>query len=232
MTGRSGILFCLPVLLALAAMATASADGTGPEGAAVDPLPTPKRLALSNQAFRACTGRLRRLGAAFEILEPIVAEDPECGIERPLRIDRIARGVALRPSGPMRCETALALADWVENFVIPASERLPDRGLLTEVVQGSTYVCRRRNNRPTGKLSEHAFGNAVDVMAFRFASGKPIPIVPREREGTPAESFQRAVRYAACLNFSTVLGPGSDEAHKDHLHLDIAERGGDFRLCQ
>ena len=31
-----------------------------------------------------------------------------------------------------------------------------------------------------------------------------------------------SVRTAACGWFTTVLGPGSDAAHTDHLHVDIA----------
>ena len=132
----------------------------------------------------------------------------------------------------MRCATALALAEWVDTFVVPASRNLPDRGLVTQINQASTYVCRRRNNNPAGLQSEHAFGNAVDIGGFEFAEGKPIPIEPREGAGTATEAFQRAVRATACLNFTTVLGPGTDADHADHLHLDIKTRNGGYRLCQ
>lgn len=97
---------------------------------------------------------------------------------------------------------------------------------------GSTYVCRRRNNKPTGKLSHHAWGNAIDIMSFEFDTGAPIRIKPRKRTGTSAEAFQRAVRYGACMTFTTVIGPGTDAAHANHLHLDVAKRRGDWRLCQ
>jgi hypothetical protein len=124
------------------------------------------------------------------------------------------------------------LSEWTRNIVLPAAEQLDDRGALFILDQGSSYICRRRNNAATGKLSEHSFGNAVDIMGFRFSEGAPIPVEPREREGTMAEAFQRTARAGACLYFTTVLGPGSDEAHADHLHLDIKERRGGFRLCQ
>jgi hypothetical protein len=35
----------------------------------------------------------------------------------------------------------------------------------------------------------------------------------------------------ACGIFGTVLGPGADEAHKSHLHLDVKERR-DASFCQ
>jgi hypothetical protein len=32
--------------------------------------------------------------------------------------------------------------------------------------------------------------------------------------------------------FSTVLGPGSDWYHEDHIHLDLMERHNNYRICQ
>jgi len=201
-------------------------------GTAIESSSEPERLAVSDTAFEACQDTLRALGAEFEIVDPVTSEDPQCGIIRPVQLVQVVRGVELVPAGPMRCETALALARWAEDFVVPASRLLPDRGLLTGLVQSSTYVCRRRNNLPTGKLSEHAFGNAVDIREFRFAEGAALPVQPREGQGSVAESFQRAVRSSACLTFTTVIGPGTDAAHADHLHLDIKARSRGFRLCQ
>ncbi|MFD0463084.1 extensin family protein [Microvirga aerilata] len=50
--------------------------------------------------------------------------------------------------------------------------------------------------------------------------------------GFPESAFQAAVQKAACPIFTTVLGPGSDAAHGDHLHLDLRQRKGDYRICQ
>jgi len=30
----------------------------------------------------------------------------------------------------------------------------------------------------------------------------------------------------------TVLGPGSDGYHEEHIHLDLAERHNGYRICQ
>ena len=81
-------------------------------------------------------------------------------------------------------------------------------------------------------LSEHAFGNAFDIAAFRFDDGSRFAVEPRADKGDLAEAFQRAVRGAACLYFTTVLGPGANAAHDNHLHLDIKARRGGWRLCQ
>ena len=35
-----------------------------------------------------------------------------------------------------------------------------------------------------------------------------------------------------CARFSTVLGPGSDGYHEDHIHLDLMERRNNYKICQ
>ena len=131
----------------------------------------------------------------------------------------------------MRCETALQLARWVKREVLPAT-RILEYGRLTCLNHGSTYVCRPRNNVEENDISEHAKGNAVDVMSFVFEDGTEIPVSPKAGDGTPEEAFQNAAGSGACLYFTTVLGPGADAYHDDHLHLDVIARDSGFRLCQ
>lgn len=202
---------------------------------ALEDIPTGMRdqLLESDAEHAKCLASLNKLGVAYSVAEPIIeASDADCGILRPLKISKVAPSVSVQPPATLRCDTARALAVWTKEFVIPASERMPERGALTVIEKGSGYVCRRRNNLPDGKLSEHAFGNAFDVMAFGFADGSRVAIQPREAEGSMAEAFQDAVRASACLDFSTVLGPGSNASHADHLHLDIIARGSGYRLCE
>ncbi len=194
------------------------------------PLSEPQHLAELD--FQHCRFELLSLGVAFERLDPTAHDDPQCGIARPVRVTMPAPGVRLTPPGIMQCETARALARWVSLFVLPASGLLPERGPIAALTQSSTHVCRPVNNLTGGDLSEHAYGNAIDIREFRFAAGPPVAVEPRERQGTPAEAFQDAVRAAACLTFTTVIGPGTDAAHADHLHLDVKRRRGGFRLCQ
>ena len=40
------------------------------------------------------------------------------------------------------------------------------------------------------------------------------------------------MKQSACTNFTTVLGPGSDSYHENHIHVDLLERPGSYRLCQ
>ena len=209
------------------------------EEAAEEPATPPEPLAPpiwqtlqeTDDAFVACLGALNELGAVYTLADPQAEEDRDCGIANPVRLSEPVPGVAIDSPALMRCETAVALGTWMRDFVTPAAATLK-RGPVVTLAKGSGYQCRRRNNLPEGKLSEHAYGNAIDIMAFGFKDGSQIKVAPREREGSREESFQDAVRATACLYFSTVLGPGSDEAHSDHLHLDVIARDGGFRLCQ
>ncbi|PRY95524.1 hypothetical protein BCF33_1145 [Hasllibacter halocynthiae] len=191
-----------------------------------------EELAEGPEALAACLAELEGAGATFERLDAVsTEEDRDCGIVNPVLLSKLSGGARLTPPITVRCETALSVADWIDRHVTPAAEIL-GRGEVVRVGTGNGYMCRRRNNSADGPLSEHSFGNAVDITGFEFADGPPVAIEPREDEGTLAEAFQRSVRAASCLYFTTVLGPGADAAHANHLHLDIKERRGGYRLCQ
>ncbi len=206
-----------------------------PDAAAPEPAAPPVReqLAESDADFASCTAALAALGARFATTPPLT--DPaerDCGIDRPVTVAAVLPGVALRPEAVLRCAAALALAEWTRDFVVPAARRLPNRGALTRIDHGTAYLCRPRNGVSGATLSEHAFGNAIDIAGFGFARGVALAVTARAGDGSLEEAFQAAVRKTACLAFATVLGPGTDEAHADHLHLDVKARGGGYRLCQ
>jgi hypothetical protein len=48
---------------------------------------------------------------------------------------------------------------------------------------------------------------------------------------TPQAKFWRRIHHDACELFSTVLGPEANEAHRDHLHLDLQGRNA-LSVCQ
>jgi len=47
-----------------------------------------------------------------------------------------------------------------------------------------------------------------------------------------AKDFREGLRKSTCARFHTVLGPGSDGYHEDHVHVDLAERRSGYRMCQ
>jgi hypothetical protein len=180
--------------------------------------------------LQACLAKLKTLGVAYQEV-PRIDDDNGCGIDRPIAVTSLGNGVALKPEGEMRCKTALALARWTDNIVVPMLKTAKPNETLAGLDQASTYVCRKRNNAETGKISEHAHGNAVDIAGFRFKSGNTFAIKPRMQDSTLDGAFQRAITAAACLYFTTVLDPGSDKAHETHLHLDVITRKAGFRYC-
>lgn len=185
---------------------------------------------FSLTAARACEAKLSKRNVAFKVLDPIVGED-RCGAQRPLRLDRLSPDIALSGPVTLRCAAALALASWVQETVAPAAV-LHLGARLTGIDVGTSYQCRRRNNSATGKISEHGFANGIDLTGFTFAERPPVAIIGRVDSAAPERAFQAAARGAACAYFTTVLGPGTDEAHSTHLHLDMAFRSGGYRLCQ
>lgn len=228
--------------MAIPAMALAQPQTRPPERPSTDAAPVAEATTNSNQPepeteaeFAACRLALSLLGASFRKLEPISdPENPECGIARPLQVTEILPGLQLNEAPVMRCDTARSLALWAHHFLRPAAAALPDAPRLTGLQMGPGYSCRARvgTGAKQPKISQHALGNAIDIAGFTFDGHDPIPVQPRQDSGDLAEAFQRSARASACLYFSTVLGPGTNKAHDNHLHLDVMPRKNGWRLCQ
>ncbi|MEO0386695.1 MAG: extensin family protein [Pseudomonadota bacterium] len=148
-----------------------------------------------------------------------------CGIEDPVKVYAIG-GVKLDSQPRINCRTATALRSWVTG---PAQDAARDAGVLvTDLRVVAGYACRRRNNRPSGRLSEHAKGNAVDIAAFTLSDGAVVT-VSDDWSGSDYSGLMRAFHRTACGPFGTVLGPKSDRFHQDHFHFDTAEyRSGPY----
>ncbi|OWV70266.1 extensin [Rhizobium sp. R634] len=178
-----------------------------------------------------CTAALQALGVVFKEA-PRIDDGNGCGIDKPIIVSEALPGIALKPEATMRCPAALALARWMKESVIPAaSAALPEQGRITTVNQATSYMCRLRNGAGTGKISEHARGNAIDIASFHFEKGEDVAVRSRREDSTLTGAFQRTVSAAGCLYFTTVLDPESDAAHETHFHLDVIERKGGYRYC-
>lgn len=174
----------------------------------------------------ACLARLAELGAKFE--RAADRAERSCAARNVVVLSSLPGAVEVSPPSPMVCPVAEALAKWNAEVVGPkAQEHLKERA--TKLTIGTSYECR--SQRSGGKLSEHAFGNAVDLMSFGFAKRAALPVGSHPADSAEAR-FQDEVRRGACPYFTTVLGPGSDAAHADHLHLDLRGRKGGYRICQ
>lgn len=203
-----------------------------PEPPAPPAPPDMAPIAETPDELDACLKQLDAIGAVFTREKP-VDDAAGCGMANPVTVTRVLPDVALEPAATLRCETALSLARMTRDLLMPAARAaFPAKPQLSAITHASAYVCRRRNSADQGKISEHARGNAIDISGLRFgAEVWPVRIVSQD-DGTTDGAFQRSLNAFACLYFTTVLSPGSDATHEDHLHLDGIQRKGGFRLCR
>jgi hypothetical protein len=143
----------------------------------------------------------------------------------------IATGaVAVQPAATLACPIVSALDSWIANGVQPAA--LKWFGVqVAEIKQISAYSCRGMNGQPGARISEHAFGNALDIAAFMLADGRRISVKDGWRGLPEEQGFLRDVQGAACQHFSTVLAPGSNAFHYDHIHVDLMRRASARQVC-
>jgi len=213
----------------------ADKDKAGPGDAQkdiVEPAPIPKQTVptFDLAGAKKCETALRSLGARFSVGKPLEGESI-CGWPRPLKLETVGNKVRVTGDPQVRCEVALALAQWSREVVRPTA-KLHLEEELSKILISTSYQCRRRNNAATGKVSEHGFANGVDVLGFELKDGRRVMIAARTGSVEPERAFQAAVRGGSCAYFTTVLGPTTNAAHANHLHLDLAIRRGGYRLCQ
>jgi hypothetical protein len=102
---------------------------------------------------------------------------------------------------------------------------------VIEIRQISAYSCRSMNGQYGAPISEHAFGNALDVAAFTLADGRKVTVKDGWHGAPEERGFLHDVQAAACRQFSTVLAPGSNAFHHDHIHVDLARRASGHGIC-
>jgi hypothetical protein len=153
-----------------------------------------------------------------------------CGGEDLVRLEAIVlpdkRKVAVKPAAILRCTMASAIADWVRKDMVPLATSLGSA--IADLDNFDSFECRGRNRIAGAMLSEHGKANALDVRAIKLANGQSIGLTDR----TMSRDVRERVLHSVCARFSTVLGPGSDWYHEDHIHLDLAQRRNDYRICQ
>ena len=156
---------------------------------------------------------------------------PTLGPARGNRMSGPMTPAALNPPATLACPLVSALDQWVSESVQPAAIRWLGSS-VAEIKQISAYSCRGMVGSGGSGISEHAFGNAIDIAAFTFADGRRIT-VQDGWHGTPEEQgFLRDVHLAACDHFTTVLAPGYNAAHYNHIHVDLMRRASGDRPCR
>ncbi len=176
----------------------------------------------------ACQQRLTPDRAVFTSLGDISGPG-KCGgpdvvsLERIITKSRVA--IEITPPAKLRCSMAEAMVNWVRDDL---AGRVATLGAsLTAIENFNSFECRGRNRVVGAQLSEHGRANALDIRSLRLKNGQ----VVRPTDTAVPEDFRLAMRTSACARFTTVLGPGSDGFHEDHIHVDLAERSNGYRIC-
>ncbi|WP_246728370.1 extensin family protein [Microvirga terricola] len=186
------------------------------------------------QAEQACLSQRLVQPSAYMALSSKIDGPGICGMDHPFKVSAFTNGsVGLTSKVTLACPIIPSIDTWLDEIVKPAAELY--FGVQVVDLKAGSYSCRPRNNQRGAKLSEHAFGNALDIMAFVLTDGREVSVVKGWKSGDPREQdFLREAFVGACRYFTTVLAPGSDQFHYDHLHIDLARHDprGERRICK
>ena len=189
------------------------------------------------QAENACLARGLVQPSAFVIPSHEIDGPGICGLTHPFKVSGLANGT-VSVEGPVTidCSMIPALEDWLAQVVQPAAQAHFGEAVVGLTAFGA-YSCRSVDNIAGAQLSEHSFGNAIDISGFKLADGRSIIIVQDwKKTDTQESAFLHEAHAGACQHFTTVLGPGADVFHYNHFHLDLAMHGatntGPRRYCK
>jgi hypothetical protein len=175
----------------------------------------------------ACRTRLEKFAVVTAM--PRLIGPGACGGGDIVRIDAVllagAKKIEIKPAPYLQCPMAEQLALWLRDDAVPLTAAA---GVLQRLETYDDFDCRGRNRKMTGKVSEHGKANAIDLRGFTFEGGRYIHLTDIKAD----RPLREAARKSTCARFTTVLGPGSDGYHEEHIHLDLAERSNGYRICQ
>jgi hypothetical protein len=161
---------------------------------------------------------------------PDIKGPGECGAEDLVRLEAVVlpdkRRVSVKPAAILRCAMATEIANWIRIDMAPLATSLGS--VVSDLNNLDSFECRGRNGIAGAKMSEHGRANALDVHDLKLANGQSITFTDR----TVPRDLRETVLHSMCARFTTVLGPGSDGYHEDHIHLDLMERHNNYKICQ
>ncbi|WP_373504267.1 extensin family protein [Aestuariivirga sp.] len=175
-----------------------------------------------------CDIKPSRIGLAEKIRN--IDEGNGCEVRNAWRVQSVG-SVSFSQPATVNCGMAEPLRDWLEGTVQPEAQRAFGESVVGVDVAAS-YACRPRNNKRGARMSEHGYGNAIDISAFTLESGRKVTVLGGWRGGREEQRFLRAVHGEACSEFRTVLGPNADANHRDHIHLDLQNRKSGKSYCR
>ncbi|PMR75902.1 extensin family protein [Billgrantia endophytica] len=150
---------------------------------------------------------------------------PGCPLENVVRVH--GSGVDFNASFVASCPLALAWVLFERQRLQPAAEAVMG-SRVDSIEHYGSFACRHVYGRESGRLSEHATAEALDVAAFHMADGRRVRLLDHWNDEGERGEFLHEIRDGACDLFGNVLGPDYNAAHADHFHFGM--RG--FRLCR
>ncbi|MBL8791049.1 MAG: extensin family protein [Rhizobiales bacterium] len=183
----------------------------------------------------ACIAALRNMNVNFSQAVTPVSSGP-CSVYEPIRLNgmKVGGNAITFPDKPLlTCGFAARFAYWVAQEGAPAVRKAKGAALQS-VGTGPGYQCRGRNGDMSAKLSEHAYGNAVDIEYIKTAEGEIVQVQAASATTASNARLLKELRSEGCRYFTTVLGPGTNSAHARHFHFDLERRGkkGSHKLCE
>jgi hypothetical protein len=194
-----------------------------------------KPIEAQPSASQDCQQRLSQLGLTFQP-KPTLASGGACTLTDPVMLSSVSgeSGKIVFPDQPiLNCAFAETFTKWLKEKGDPSARREAKAG-LSVLYTGPGYDCRGRNGDGSAKLSEHGYGNAVDITQFKLTDGRTFQVSDALNPVSPAYATLKSLRFTACERFSTVLGPGANAAHAGHFHFDNGRHGktGTYRICE
>jgi hypothetical protein len=181
-----------------------------------------------------CVADLTSSGVVFE--QPGAVTQEGCQLSGAIKLATVATpfgdvGIAGKPA--MLCSFGRQFSSWVRDVGAPLTLAYTGQK-LTQIEAGQAFACRARYDKPGAIPSEHAKGDAIDIASFVLADNRRIAVKQQGSDIPLARDLVRALRTTACGYFTTVLGPGADSAHEDHLHFDSGMHGvtPNYRICE
>lgn len=167
------------------------------------------------------------MSSAQAALLPDKDVSAQCHIRNRVRLSETA--VAQLTPVETRCEIAARLYLWERHVLQPAARKYLRIG-VARIHHYDSYSCRamRTSRGTSGRMSEHATANALDISGFTLANGRQISLLKHWDGDTPEAKFLRAARNGLCRWFNVTLSPDYNRLHADHFHVDM----GPFLSCR
>src|SRR5438309_3263322 len=207
-----------------------SAPGVAPQEDEIDLPPEGTDAAGAARYMNAPSYPARPSGPAPYSQAPAQQPPPRLGPAQGNPVTAVGP-VAIKPVATLACPIVSELDRWLADTVQPSAMRWFGTR-VAEIKQISAYSCRGMNGNSHAHISEHAFGNALDIAAFVLADGRRVTVKDGWRGMPEEQGFLRDVQASACQQFNTVLAPGSNVYHYDHIHVDLMRRASRRVICE